>query len=487
MKKNTKLLIGASAAMVILCGAVIALTALDNSDEEITSEETSVTESSEQSRLIYDKDPSEISNIHIKNSTGEYDIVKYSDSAWFVKDFIGVPHSTSAINSVLESAATVTSQRVAAENAEDMSIYGLESPSAEVTVTFNDSSNTVKELLIGSESPAAGLSYICFNGENTVYAVNTSEVKSFLSDRFDFIAKTVYTAGQAADENDTTDYTKINSITISRKDIDYDIVLEYDVRQDDESAIYGNSASHVMTSPVELDLNPDKAYSTLSGVFGLTASEVAVIAPSDEMLAQFGIADPFADIRFDIEGGDFHLILGNEYVDENGKVLGRYGYADGIDIIYMFNSDTIPWASIMPMDIAMSLITSTYIFDINYMDISTPETSVHFDLNKDSGDFAVNCETNQIDAEKFKTFYQYFLRAPAEELYLEENNDPADITVTINTDLGTDTLEFIKSNDRMSVIRLNGKTSFRCRTSYTTRLIENLEHLLNNEDIVEVW
>ena len=378
MKSNVKLLIIGAVVLVMLIGAIVALTVLGKDDEAQEAEETTATETL--SRLLYEKDLSLISDIHVKNETGEYDIVKYDDSSWFVKDFIGVPHSTVAIQDV----------------------YGLASPRADVTITFDDSSKTVKEILVGSDSPSAGLTYVCFKGENTVYAVDTSDIDCYLNESFDFLAKTVYTAKQAEDENDTTDYTKINKLTISRKDIDYDIVLEYDTRHDDENIISGNSATHVMTSPVQLDLNPDTSYDVLNDVFNLTATDIAVVAPTDEIMAQFGLDDPFAEVDFDIVGGNFKLLIGNEYVDSDGKVLGRYCYADGINMIYMFNTDTIPWATVMPLDISMTMITSTYIYSISSIDVATADSSTHFELNGDSSDFQVKCSDGDVTADNFK-------------------------------------------------------------------------------------
>jgi hypothetical protein len=438
------------------------------------------------SRLLYDKDPAQIENIHVSNSSGEYDVVKYSDSSWFVSDFIGLPHSTVAINDICSNAASLTSQQVASENAEDLSIYGLDAPRAEVTVTFADGTDE-KDLLVGNDSPSDGLTYAAFKGENTVYAVDTSDVDVFLNDRFYFLAKTVYTEKQAEDEDDTTDYSKITSITISRKDIDYDIVLEYDERQDDADAIYGNSSTHIMTSPVCLDLNPDNSYDVINSVFDLTATEIAVAAPTDEIMAQFGLADPFGEVSFDITGGDFYLLMGNEYYDENGKALGRYCYADGIDIIYMFDYSKLPWATVMPLDISMTMITSTYIYSINTIEIETADSSTLFTLSGGSDDFKVECDDSDVTEDNFKSFYQYILRAPAEELYLEDCTDPADITVTISHEYGVDEIEFINSDDRKSIIRLNGRTSFKCRTAYVNRLIDNVDRLLNGEEIVSTW
>ncbi len=483
MKSNVKLLIAAAVLLLLLAGAVIVLTLTSDTDSGENTEETT-TAAETLSRLIYDKDPSKIDNIHIVNETGEYDIVKYSDDAWFVKEFIGVPHSTAAIQDILSCAATFTSQQVVMENTEDMSVYGLAVPRATVSIDIGDET---KDLLIGSEAPTGGWTYVSFAGENTVHAVNTSEIDCYLKDKFSFIIKTVYTAKQPVDENDTTNYSKINKISISRKDIDYDIVLEYDVRQDDEEAIYGNSATHIMTEPVRLDLNPDASFDTINSVMGLTADEIAVIAPTDDMMKQFGLDDPFAEVNYDIVGGNFRMLIGNEYADENGKILGRYCYADGIDIIYMFGMSKLPWATIKPLDISMTMITSTYIFTIDNIDIECGDKKVNFELTGGQEDFSVTSDGKAIDTDLFKSYYQFILRAPAEELYLESNNSQSDIKITIAHEYGTDVIEFIKSEDRKTVIRLNGRTSFKCRSAYTDRLIENLEHLMNGEKLVETW
>lgn len=485
MRSNIKLLIAAVVILLFLGGAIAALVLTGNSEETETEETTVTTQTESPSRLLYDKDPVQIENIHIKNEKDEYDIKQYADETWSVPDFVGLPHSTVNLNDILDNAATVTSQQVASEEPSDLSVYGLESPQAEVTVTFKGGDKKV--LHIGDPSPSAGLTYVSFDDDKTVHAVNTSDVDCFLEDRFYYLAKTVYTPKQPADENDTTDYTKINSITISRKDLDYDIVLEYDVRQDMDEIITGNSASHIMSSPVRLDLNPDLAYETLSGVFGLTADEVAATAPDEAMMARFGLDDPFAEVNFDIAGENFRLLIGNSYTDEEGGKSGYFGYAEGIDIIYAFERTSLPWAEIKPMDITMTMITSTYIYAIDTLEVTTAEGSTLFKLSGDQDNFAVDCGDPDVTVDNFKSFYQYFLRAPAEELYLEETDAPADVTVTVKTELGTDVVEFVRSEDRMSVIRLNGVTSFRCRTAYADRLIENLGHLLNGEDIITTW
>ena len=239
-----------------------------------------------------------------------------------------------------------------------------------------------------------------------------------------------------------------------------------------------------------MDLDPDKAYTVLNNVFGLTARDIAVIAPKAETLTKMGFDDPICTVDFDIVGGDLHFVVGSEADD------GYYCMAEGIEIVFIFDKETVPWVNVMPTDITQPLMTSTYIYTIKSLDVTIGEDdTTHFELSGDSKALSVAYsrpsagvnDMTPIDDGRFKSFYQYFLKAPAEEIYLTECDDPATVTVTINATHGTDVIEFIPSESRMSVVRLNGKTSFKCRTVYADRLIENLENLLSGRDIITTW
>ncbi|MBQ4256677.1 MAG: DUF4340 domain-containing protein [Oscillospiraceae bacterium] len=484
MRSNIKLLIAVTIAAVVLAAAVILLVNLTGGDKGDAAEETTSVTVNE-GKLLYDKDPAAIETIAIANSEGEYTIRKYADDSWFVEDFAGLIHDTTFIGKALEYAASFAAATTANEHADDLSVYGLDAPRATALITFED--GTVREIRVGNEAPADEVTYCTLDGTDTVYAVDNAKVSYFLRDKFYFLEKTVYTPQAPENAENPEDYTKINSITVKRKDIDYAIVLEYDERQDSDEIVTGNSATHRMTEPVRLDLNPDTAYDALNAIFGLTASGVAVAAPSEETLSSFGFDDPYAVIDFDIVGGDTTLTVGNAYTNEETGEKGRYVTATGFDEIFMFTDGTLPWLTITPEGITSPLITSTYIFAIDEFTVESRDVRKDFVLSGDKDDFAVTCDGEEVDPDLFKSFYQYFLKAPAEEIYLEENTDPADVTVTVVSDYGTDIVEFINSADRLSVVRLNGRTSFRLRTTYVNRLLENLDHLMNGEGIIVTW
>lgn len=487
MKSKIKLIIIIAVVALLLGGAVVALklTAPETETEEETTE-TEVTSS-----LLYDKNPDDILLISIKNEASEYSIKRFGEElfhVWTVPEYIEAPIDGNVISQLRQNAATLTAQKTVAENAEDMSIYGLSEPRAEYKVEFDDSEKTVKEICIGSVVPGTSSTvYVCFKGENTVYTVKSSAISCFLEDERSCIETTVYTARTAVDENDTTDYTRINKMAVQRKDIDYDIVIEYDKRADDKDIVTSNSSLYRLTSPVVLDLNPDKCSDFTSAMFGLTASDFAVLNPTDEQKAEYGFDEPYADIDADIVGGRFHLVVGKPYNDENGVQAGYYAMAEGIDVIYMFDNGTLPWLDVMPLDLTTSMITCNYIFTVNAIDI-TGSAEAHFTMTGSTNDdYAVKLNGSDVDTDSFKTFYQFILRAPAEQLYLEEPTGEPDLKIEIKTADGGDVLEFYPAESRRTIIKLNGVPSFSCKTAYLERLKENLKLFENGETIVENW
>lgn len=490
MKGNIKLIIVFGIIVVLLAAAVVFMSISDKKESNETDTETDSAVSEQTTKLLYDKNPADISKLTITNSTGSYEVTRFGEgdaAVWGVEELLSVPVNSSAINTFIEKAATMTVQQTVVEDAPDLSIYGLNNPAASVKVQFTDSANTVKELCIGNTTPASSTkTYFCFSGEKTVYTVNTSDVSCFLTDKYDCINKVVYTAFTPSNAEDTTDYTRINKMVISRKDLDYDIEIEYDKRLDDPDTMAGNSSYHIMTSPVKLDLNPDKSADVTGLVFGLTAASVEVINPTDEQMAEYGLSDPYADIFMDISGGDFHMIVGSQTPDKTG----RYCYAQDIDIIYVFDNASLPWVTIMPLDITSTIITFNYVYSLKSLDVIGGDVSAHFTMSgTEDKDFAVQVNGNDIDKDLFKNFYQYILRAPAEELYLEDiitEQEPS-LVITINAENNTDELRFISIENRRTVIVVNGKPSFTCKTSYVDRLFENLRLIENGEDIITSW
>lgn len=486
MKKNIKLIIICAVVVLLLAGMLVFLKlTAPEAEEEDTKEEVT-------SQLLYDKDPAALANLTITNEHGTYEVTRFGEgeeAVWGVIEYANLPVDGNVIKNLVEKASTMTSQRVVVEDPEDISIYGLDTPSAEVTAEFSDSAGTVRKLTIGNPTPDERQRYFMLDDDKTVYTAYNSAVNCFLNDKHDVIARVIYTARQSKNENDTTDYTRINKITVKRPDIDYDFVIEYDFRQDNPDLMTGNSSQYVVTSPVYRDLNPDKASDVTTSIFGLAAKDLAVLNPEENDFEVLGLNDPAARITFEINGGDvIDIAVGNEYHDEDGKKAGWFVHVDGIDIIYIFAEESLPWLTATPLDIVTTMITSNYVYDLDTFNIETADKDMRFTFEgNDAKTFAVKLNGSDVDADKFKTLYQFILKAPSDTLYFEETDAEPTATVTIKTGLGQDVIEFIPSDGRKSIIRLNGKSSYKCATAYVDRLIKNLELYENGQDIISDW
>ncbi len=490
MKKNIRLIIICAVVIAVLAGLLVflSLSKSDTTDDEQTTETAAeeVTTS-----LLYSNKLDDLDVLTIENELGTYKVERVElngENLWTIMEIANLPLSSSVITSLVENAISVTAQQTVAENPEDISIYGFDSPLATVTAQFTDSANTVRTLYVGNKTPKGTAYYFMMEGDPAVYTVNVGEMSCYLNDKWAAVVMTVFSAGAATSDEDTTDYTIINKMTIERPELDYDIVIEYDVRLDDEDNMVANSSTYVMTTPVFRDLNPETSNSVTEGVFGLTATELCVVNPNEEDMVNSGISEPSTVLTVEANGNNnMTLKIGNEYTTEDGA-KARYVYVEGIDIIYGFTTDLLPWLTVKPLEITTTMFTSNYVYDLTSVEITTADDKLDFKVSGSSADdFAVTLDGTSTDGSAFKNLYQFILRAPSTDVYFEETTAEPSLTIDIKTADGGDLIEFIPSENRQSIIRLNGKVTYKCATAYVDRLIANLELYRNGEEIVTNW
>ena len=478
-------IIGGLSAVLVLGGAAVAL--LKTAPEKPEEETTSSASAAKESKLIYDKNPDDVESVELKKQDSSFVIEKYAENSWTVNDIADLPLNYSLLSTAVEKCATLTAKQVVSEDPADLSIYGLDAPQLVAEIHLKNGDNILR---IGDEIPSGKEYYFTLNDDKTVYTVASSDVDELFNEENDFIQRVMYAKPTDTDTSDDYDPAKINSVTVEREDIDYPIKVEYDPRQDDDSLVTGNNSTHIMTEPVSLNLNPDRSDDFVNGIFDLRASGIAAVHPDEKKLEELGMTEPAATLDFDVNAAEMIIDIGGKITDENGILTGYYGMVRGVDkVVYEFDKNSLPWMRAMPLDLTVSVIVSDYIYSVDSVDVETGGVTRHFDLSGDSKDFNVKFEGNDFaDVDKFKTFYQFILRAPAEELYTEPLDESPRITVRINSKaLGDDVIEFIPHKDRMSAVILNGRMSFRCRTTYVDRLVSNLEALVSGGELIENW
>ncbi|MEG0615394.1 MAG: hypothetical protein RR540_06515, partial [Oscillospiraceae bacterium] len=102
--------------------------------------------------------------------------------------------------------------------------------------------------------------------------------------------------------------------------------------------------------------------------------------------------------------------------------------------------------------------------------------------------FTVKQDGNDIDKDYYKTFYQFLLRCTPDEVSITEPTKAVpDAKVTLTKRSGkTETYEFF-IDGRKAVVKKNGKASFTTKSTYVTRLAENIKLLETGGEIIQTW
>ena len=490
MKKNIRLIIICAVVVAVLAAVLIILTTTGMTN---SSDETPATDTADEitTSLLYSNKLDDLDVLTIENEHGTYKVERVElngQNFWTIMEIANLPLSNTTITTLVENAISVTAQQTVAENPEDISIYGLDKPLATVTAQFTDSANTVRKLFVGNKTPKGTAHYFMMEGDPAVYTVNIGEMNPYLNDKWSAVIRNVFSAAAAANEEDTTDYSVIQKMVIDRADLDYDMVIEYDTRLDDENSMVANSSMYVMTSPVFRELNPETCDPVTNGVFGLTATELCIVNPNEEDMKSSGIAEPSMTLTVEANGNNnMTLKIGNEYTAEDGT-KSRFAHVEGTDIIYGFNAELLPWLTVKPLDITTTMFTSNYVYNLVSVDITTGDKKLDFEITGSSADdFAVTLNGQATDSDAFKNLYQFILRAPSSDVYFEDTTEQPTLTVDIKTTSGGDLIEFIPADNRQAIIRLNGKVTYKCAAAYVERFISNLELYENGKEIVTNW
>ena len=156
---------------------------------------------------------------------------------------------------------------------------------------------------------------------------------------------------------------------------------------------------------------------------------------------------------------------------------------------------SLPWISIDITKMFSSILYLPFIDDVSQVDLMLNGETYSFEMElaePEEGEEAeepslgrVTYNGQELDLDNYRTMYQFFLLAPAEDLNLDGATGEliASITYHYHDDPDrTDTIEFYQISDRRVALGLNGDISFTSRIAYITRLEQNLEKLLNGEE-----
>ena len=438
-----------------------------------------------------------VKKVVVKNSEGELTVVKKSDPAdgsgpvYTLEGYSDLKLKELMIGTLANNGNGLTAKSVVARDCTDVSKYGFSKPTATVDMTY-ESGNTVR-FFVGDTAPSDDGEYVMVDGKNDVYIVESSTVLNYSNSVTDFVDRTI------VDSTVDGEQPKVESLRIERSDMDSDILIEYDPTSENAYS-GGTSSSHKMLLPTESYLNVETSENVITGMFGLTASDIYVIHCKDDDIKEAGLSAPFCRVSVDCGSKKFVLLLGKVFSDNSGNKC-CYGMLEGGNTIYIIPAEKAPWLTVQPIDVATRMLINAYVWNITDMTVSGGGDKAEFVIkpadpdNKpdtpSSSDFKVTFNGNDFSSERFRKFYSFLAGTNAEEFALgvpvPEGEPDAVIKYSDSYTGKTMTYEFYDDSVMRSLIVVNGESKYYCTKSYVGVLLDNIRRIDTDDDFVTRW
>ena len=203
MEKQKKQLLG---LLVILIVAVIAFIVVKNLPQE---EETDTTASYEVTNL----NANDVTKLVYTNENGTLTLNKDGDN-WICDEDRSVDIDADKVSTMVGKVATFTSENKI-ENVEDISQYGLDTPSLTILIQDGATSYT---LLIGDYNETTYTYYMCLESDkSTVYTTDSATITSFRNNTLEDITAEEETETETETESEAEEITETDPESASEQ------------------------------------------------------------------------------------------------------------------------------------------------------------------------------------------------------------------------------------------------------------------------------
>lgn len=510
MKNSVKGIIALSAVLLALGGGAAALLLTDpNKGGDGGSVEATQPTTEQQAKiLIYDNtvtgiDPETgesfegvIKTVNVRNKTDELHVVQKSakteesGATYTLDGYQDIAMEDSIIGTLANNANGLTSEAVIEENCTDLAKFGLANP--EITVDVEYESGTKYRMFIGDEAPVGTATYVMIDGIDTVFTVRNSAIANYSKTAMELVDTTIIETPDVAPI--------IKKLTVSRENMESDLVMEYDYAGQDESSKGGTTSPHIMTKPVWCYLTVDRSTDIISGMFGFSADSVYAVHCTESDIAETGLKEPFCTVTMECDdGNNYELLLSEPFEDGDGKSC--YGMLKGGKVIFIIDSEDAKWLTVEPVDVASRVFIASYVWNIPELSVTCGNDSYDFKITKiedrdddgklTSGDFTTTLNGEDFDTERYRLFYSYLVKANAEDFALDEkipSGKPMAVVEFTDSFMGkTLKYEFYEKNSMQALVVADGKSKFNISKSYVETLIENANNIKSDEEFKMTW
>lgn len=506
MKNKTVKMVLAVVVLGVCCGAYAGVKTYVAHQEQKESEEDS-----EESTTVFTASTDNIKSLDFMVDDTETTFEKDDDS-WVKKDETDFPVNQTTLDSAASAIASVDSDRVL-EDVDDLSEYGLDSPSNTIKIVTKsdeeDGDDITTTLYVGDENSSTSQYYVRKDDdEKTVYLIDSSCVEPFTKSLNDYaqmedfptISNTdtitkISVDGDNSYELSKDEDTSIWSVKGSEDEEKADSATVSSLVSSFGSMAYSSLADYKCDDKSKYGL--DKPYATIIVDY---QEEVADDDTQDNTTASSEAADEDAssaeensdDAKQDTESDDedsseeetkmadkqLTILVGNETDDSN-----RYVMVNDSNEVYTMSTDTLSALTdkseedFWDMTVSYVSLNNLESLKVNYQGSDykvnvSRETSTDDDGN-DTETVTYKLNGSDLDETTFTTFYNKLINMTAQKRLTDkyEPDGDAELTVTFTEEDG-DTLEV---------------AYYSYDTNYYAAVVDNKVYLVNKMNVKELF
>lgn len=471
-KKKSMLLIGAVVLLLIAALAVLLLT--DPNDGDSASSTASQTEK----QKLIDQQADSLVSAKITFDGAGFTIAKSGDQ-WQVPELDGYKQDSETCAATVSALSQLEAQEKVSDSIEDKARYGLDAPSFSAELSFGGATYTVQ---IGDSTVDQTAYYATISGDDALYLLAKETAGSLMHSKLYYLDKTIL---PAANEDDATKTADVQTVTVTRKDLEQPIILSKSAKAGSGEDASTTASDLELTYPVKAQLQNGKAQSLVYSLFGLVATEVAAMN-ADQVYADYGMTDPTAVIQIIHDGKTSEITVGKQ-ADEKDQTY--YVMANDNNLIYTVDGASIALITETVQDMMADWVIMPSIDTISEVALTVGGNDYLFSLSGDSSSLSVKYNGAELDAANFKRFYQLLLDTPADDLNTDQpvSEPQAVLTYRYRDGSAEDTIRMYQKDSRQIIVGLNGDYNFIGRAAYLEKLSAELINLLNGKSVDTNW
>ncbi|MDR2177187.1 MAG: DUF4340 domain-containing protein [Treponema sp.] len=419
-----------------------------------------------------------LASVTVHNGTGDFSILPGDPPS--VPGWESLITSTYPLTRILDVCTGLVSQSLVAEDAADLSIYGLEPGRARVEITTNR--GDASTLYVGNETPDKNSVYARLEGSSQVHQVGKWETDNLLLGLFDFVDKEV--SPQLPDNGSGGfDFSEISLGGTARPD---GVIRVVPAGPEDASTKSRISSPYRIISPVEESLNLDKGLPILQAISNIQADAVIARVSGPGDLAPYGLDTPYstAAISGTLGQGLGGFVLRASRAGADGNV---YIYREGSELVYQVAASKLTWLTASWWDLMDKMIILPFIDEVARIEVNGSRRQAVFDLSGKEDELKVETAGAALNTGDFRKYYQTLLSAIYDE-YAEEKIPPGaapvlEIVYHYRSGQTSDRVSFYPAGSRRVLSSLNGRRPFYTYEAYVEWVVNGLDSILQGKKV----